>query len=351
MARTLALFFDGTWNNPGSHTNVWSLFNLTAADQRFLGAMGRKARPVAGTSGPVSQLAFYHPGVGVKWNEKVRGGAFGYGLSRNIRDGYLWLAEHYQSDDQLFFFGFSRGAYTARSLVGLIRKCGIPKTPSEGFAKEAYHIYREKRWSPDGREALAFRETFSWPDIRVKFIGVWDTVGALGIPVHEVPFSSDYYRFFDTDVSRMVENAYHAVALDEHRHDFAPTMWSRTKEPELTRIEQRWFPGCHADVGGGYKNGGLEQLSLQWLQQKAQACGLAFTSPVTLEPRAYLAPMHDSLSAFAFGLYEKLPWTFPYFRPRHLGVNETIDDSVWQRMRSPEGTDERGHPYAPPAME
>jgi uncharacterized protein (DUF2235 family) len=350
MARKLALFFDGTWNHPGCRTNVWTLFKLTASDQQFRGTMGRTATEVTGPGGSPSQLTFYHPGVGAKWGEKIRGGAFGYGLSRNIRDGLLWLAQQYQPGDDLYFFGFSRGAYTARSLVGLIRKCGIPRTATEGFAKEAYHIYREKQWSPDGREAFAFRNTFSWPNLRVKFIGVWDTVGALGIPVHEVPFSSDYYRFFDTDLSRMVDHAYHALALDEHRHDFAPTLWSSSKTAGRANVEQRWFPGAHADVGGGYKDGGLAQLSLQWMQQKAKACDLAFVSDVQVKPLAYLAPMHDSFREFVLGLYKRMPWAFPYYRPRRMGINETVDDSVWHRMESADGFDERGNRYAPPAM-
>jgi len=288
----------------------------------------------------------------VEWGEKLWGGAFGYGLSRNIKDGYLWLARNYQQGDEIYFFGFSRGAYTARSLVGLIRKCGIPKTAFEALAQEAYHIYREKQWNPDGREAMAFKETFCWPEVRIKFLGVWDTVGALGIPIHGMLFSSDYYKWHDTELSGIVENAYQALALDEHRHDYAATMWSNAKKPSIGQnVEQRWFPGAHADIGGGYKGGKLCQIPLQWMQQKAEKCGLQFKKQVDVDSDAYLDKIHDSLNTFMFGIYAKLKCLYPcYYRPLNFGVNETIDDSVWKRMESPDGYDETGGKYDPPAL-
>ena len=298
-----------------------------------------------------TQISYYHQGVGVSIGEKIRGGAFGYGISRNIKDGYLWLSEHYEPGDEIYLFGFSRGAYTARSLVGLMRKCGIPQTPKEAFAREAYHIYREKQWAPDGREAAAFKKSFSWPDVRVKFLGVWDTVGALGIPAHGVWFSKDFYRWHDTELSRMVGNAYHAVALDEHRPDFAATMWSNAKKPgKGQHVEQRWFPGSHADVGGGYRGGKLYQLPLKWMQEKAKKCGLTFTKDVVVEENAHLGRIHNSFGDFMFGLYARLPWIYPYHRPLWYGVKETIDESVWKRIDSAEGKDERGKNYSPPSL-
>ncbi len=360
MNRRLALFFDGTWNTRDDRTNVYRLYDLTASIRSFRGKyrlMGKKATEESGvgTGTAVEQIKYYHPGVGVNYGEKLLGGSFGYGLSRNIKDGYLWLTEHYQSGDEIFIFGFSRGAYTARSLVGLIRKCGIPAGASdseaEALAEEAYHIYREKEWEPDGLRATAFKKTFSWPEIKVKFLGVWDTVGALGVPVHGIRFSSDYYRWHDTQLSRMVENAYHAVAMDEHRPDFAATMWSIDKKPSPGQtVEQRWFSGAHADVGGGYKNGKLQQIPLRWMQKKAAACGLEFTREVAVEKDAHEALMHDSLGEFACGLYAMLPCVYPYHRPLNLGVNESIDDSVWDRIESADGRDARGGKYSPLAL-
>ena len=352
MSKKLALFFDGTWNKRSNKTNVSRLYQLTESQRRFRGIFGRRAVEEGGTSmQPLRQMKYYHQGVGVNFGDKIRGGAFGYGLSRNIKDGYLWLSQHYEPGDELYIFGFSRGAYTARSFVGLMRKCGIPQTPEEAFVKEAYHIYREKEWQPDGREAAAFKKTFSWPDVKVKFLGVWDTVGALGMPAHGVWFSKDYYRWHDTELSRMVENAYHALAMDEHRPDFAATMWSNAKQPAPGQnVEQRWFPGSHADVGGGYTDGKLQQIPLQWMQEKAKKCGLQFTEDVVVDNGAYLALLHDSLGKFMFRLYAKLPWVYPYYRPLGLGVNEQIDDSVWKRIESREGENERGEKYIPPAL-
>jgi uncharacterized protein (DUF2235 family) len=353
MKKKIALFFDGTWNKRPDKTNVVRLYDLTDSQRSYRGRFGKPAvEDQPASSEPLQQMKYYHPGVGVNWGEKIRGGAFGYGISRNIKDGYLWLSEHYLEGDDIYIFGFSRGAYTARSLVGLIRKCGIPKTPVEAFAKEAYHIYREKQWEPDGREAAAFKKTFSWKNVSIKFLGVWDTVGALGIPVHGFWFSKDYYRWHDTELSRMVENAYHALALDEHRPDFAATLWSSAKKPARSQnVEQRWFPGSHADVGGGYRGGKLNKTPLRWMQQKAEECGLKFTRKADVDPADDLAPMHDSYGSFALGLYAKLPWNYPYYRPLGLGVREKIDDSVWNRFESSGGKNERGGKYAPPALQ
>src|SRR5689334_6091743 len=129
MARNLALFFDGTWNTPGDETNVHRLFTLTAARASYRGHLLKASAQKDEHHQPdkVDQIKYYHKGVGTNWRSRILGGMFGAGLSKNIRDGLAWLSTHYQPDDQIFIFGFSRGAYTARSLVGLIRKCGVPK--------------------------------------------------------------------------------------------------------------------------------------------------------------------------------------------------------------------------------
>jgi uncharacterized protein (DUF2235 family) len=361
MSRRLALFFDGTWNTPGDETNVSRLFKLTASRSAYRGhllqSQAKKDESVPATE--VDQIKYYHPGVGTTWGSRIFGGMFGLGLSKNIRDGLLWLSQHYQENDEIFIFGFSRGAYTARSLAGLIRKCGIPKQMGKEFSERtllglvdtAYNIYRERQWSVDSTPADSFRKTYSWPGMKIKFVGVWDTVGALGLPLHEVWFGSDYYRFHDTALSAIVENAFHAVALDEHRPDFVVTMWDVNKAPAPgQRVEQRWFAGAHADVGGGYKDGKLSQLPLRWMQERAKECGLQFTRDAQVEPEAHLAKMHDSLREFAFGLYAHLPWIYDHYRPRGTGVKEIIDESVMKRRESPDGKDATGAKYDPPAL-
>jgi uncharacterized protein (DUF2235 family) len=145
--------------------------------------------------------------------------------------------------------------------------------------------------------------------------------------VHQVSFSSDDYRWHDTELSRMVENAYHAMALDEHRPDFNATVWSAAKKPAAGQtMEQRWFPAAHADVGGGYRHGKLHQLTLRWMQEKARSCGLEFKADVVVEKDAGLSRMHDSLKEFAGGLYAKLPWIYPNYRRLTLGVNGERND-------------------------
>ncbi|HMK39702.1 MAG TPA: DUF2235 domain-containing protein [Bacteroidota bacterium] len=350
--RRLALFFDGTWNTPKSQTNVERLYNLTDSQVEFRATIWRRSRPAdAAALSDARQIKYYHAGVGTHWYEALLGGITGYGLSRNIKEGYLWLAEHFRPNDAIYVFGFSRGAYTARSLVGLIRKCGILRVASKALVKEAYFIYRNKNADPKGREATAFRDTFSWKDSRVHFIGVWDTVGALGIPGKRVFFSADSYTWHDTQLSKIVKNAYHALALDEHRSNFAPTAWSIEKPPRPgQKIEQRWFSGAHADVGGGEKSGRLQELSLAWIQQKAQVCGLKFKKPVRPDADVYLDEIHDSFGRFLLGLYKYLPGVFPYYRPFGLGINESIDQTILKRVNAPQGRSETGAKYHPPEI-
>ena len=353
--KRLAMFFDGTWNTPGTDTNVFRLYQITKSSGDYRGNLwARSFKRVGEGDSPtqVRQLKYYHPGVGTTRGSHLLGGLFGYGLSKMIRDGLLWLSVHYHPGDEIYLFGFSRGAYTARSLAGLIRKCGIPKSSENGLVDTAYKFYRNRQWDVDGMEATAFRKTYSWPLAKIKFVGVWDTVGALGIPVHGVYFSEDWYTFHDTKLSGWIEHAYHALALDEHRPDFAATLWTPKDElPDPKQIvEQRWFPGAHADVGGGYKDGSLYKLALHWIQEKAKGCGLEFSVNVGFDREAHLSKMHDTLKGFPWSLYAKLPWIYRHYRPRYMGINETVDDSIIERIKDPRGKDGDGQPYRPPAI-
>jgi uncharacterized protein (DUF2235 family) len=317
MARKLIVMFDGTWNNKKSETNVIRM------------------REAIASSGPDDreQPCFYDPGVGTHWYDKITGGAFGRGLSENIQQGYRWLAQKYQAKDEIYVFGFSRGAYTARSLVGLIRKCGIPKSADESRVGRAYDLYRDKSVAPDDAKAVAFRASES-REVRVKFIGVWDTVGALGIPASHVPFGRDYFRWHDTDLSRIVDYAYHAVATDENREDYAVTVWTKIK-PENIAVEQKWFVGSHANVGGGYDKhpaDALPNLALRWMQDKAEAAGLKLRSKDEPGAQDCLADINDSFEEFMFGAYSVLKKRF--WRPFGKGVNESVHESVWQRWKA-----------------
>lgn len=314
MARRLVVLFDGTWNRKSDRTNV------TRMRQHLISTGADDAQ----------QPCFYDPGVGTHWYDRFTGGAFGRGLSINIRQGYQWLSRKHVPGDEIFVMGFSRGAYTARSLVGLIRKCGLLAAPTEALVHQAYAIYRNKQLHPDSAEAAAFRASFS-RETRVRFIGVWDTVGALGIPLSHVPFGRDYYRWHDTDLSKIVDYAYHAIATDEHREDYRAAVWTKSK-PENIDVEQRWFVGAHANVGGGYAHDALPNIPLQWLQDKAAACGLKFSSAATVGAEDHLAPVKNSYAEFMFGMYRMFKQE--YQRPFGTGVHETVDESVWRRWRA-----------------
>ncbi len=339
--RRLALLFDGTWNKPESNTNVERLRRLIAPND----AVG------------LPQLVNYIPGVGVSPGiTHLLGGAFGYGLSNNVLDGYHWLCETWTRGDELYLFGFSRGAYTARSLCGMIRKCGLLKRDALGrvdksAVSDAYDFYRNTAIKPDDLGAMDYRVAHSI-EIDVHFIGVWDTVGSLGIPDTSswFPFARSRYRFHDTELSKIVKYAYHALALDEHCADYAPTVWTRnpyttkpgesitSKRVEQIEIEQRWFIGSHADVGGGNDHDGagrtpdpLPDLPLAWLQRKAIEVGLACSEIVIPDADADTGVPRNSYVEFMHGIYKY--FKAPLNRTFGTGVNETVDESVWQRWR------------------
>ncbi len=338
-ARRLVLLFDGTWSKQESNTNVERLLKLIAP------------RDAVG----IEQRVNYIPGVGVTPGlAHLLGGAFGYGLAGNVLDGYHWLCNMWQPGDELYLFGFSRGAYTARSLGGMINKCGLLKPAggaqvSNAEVSAAYDFYRDTAHKPSDPLAVAYRASHS-VTVDIHFIGVWETVGALGIPdtASWFPFSRKRYQFHDTELSRIVKYAYQALALDEHRAGFAPTLWTRNpytlrpgetlteKKAEQIDIEQRWFIGSHSDVGGGYDCDGagrtpdpLPDLPLAWLQAKAMACGLAGNAGFTPITDAWTGVPRNSYAEFMHGVYKL--FKAPTDRLIGTSINETIDGSVWQR--------------------
>lgn len=343
--RRLVLLFDGTWNKPESNTNVERL-------RRLIAAQDADGNP---------QLLNYIAGVGVSAGlSHLLGGAFGYGLSGNVRDGYRWLCETWQPGDQLYLFGFSRGAYTARSLGGMIRKCGLLRRGADGKVAAAaiagaYDFYRDSTIKPGDPVAVNFRARQAI-EVAIHFIGVWDTVGALGIPdtASWFPFARARYQFHDTELSKIVRYAYQALALDEHRADFAPTVWTRNpdtlkpgetltaKKPEQMEIEQRWFIGAHGDVGGGYLRDGagrrpdpLPELPLAWLQRKAIAAGLGCSEQVIPAADANTGVPRNSYAEFMGGVYQL--FKPPFDRTLGTGVNEKVGGSVWQRWLADPG--------------
>ncbi len=261
--KRIVIFADGTWNSPnnGLATNVLQ--------------MARGIKPIAGD---VEQVAFYDWGVGTD-RKKIAGGITGAGIDKNILDCYRFIVHNYQKGDKLFFFGFSRGAYTVRSLAGFIRNCGLLKRKFADQIPVAYKLYRKRAKStgPNEPQAENFRRDFAVADITpIEFIGVWDTVGALGIPV---PFwgtlGEREFLFHDTEPSKIIQHARHALAIDENRVDFEPTAWS--DKPGLD-LKQVWFSGVHSDIGGGYKEAGLSHIASQWISNEAIKFGLQLES-------------------------------------------------------------------------
>lgn len=356
MPRRLIALFDGTWQKAKSRTNVERLWKLIAP----VDAAGH------------AQLCKYVVGVGVAPGIKhLLGGAFGLGLSDNVKQGYQWLSTQWREGDEIWLFGFSRGAYTARSLGGLIRKCGLALPAADGdvaaaSVDAAYDFYRNDVRPGvlvDGIDPTAtWRAQQHAREVSIRCIGVWDTVGALGIPgvASWFPFSRKRYAFHDTDLSRIVQFAYQALALDEHRPDFKPTKWTRPPDtlqagesasawkPEQIEVEQRWFVGAHPDIGGGEPSDGagaapdtLPEIALAWLQAKAAGAGLAFNAAFTPALGAELGVPNDTYATFMYGLYR---WfKSPLQREIGGGVNETIDPSVWMKWQ-------RQSDYRPPSL-
>ncbi|GGC84326.1 DUF2235 domain-containing protein [Halopseudomonas salina] len=340
MTQRLILLFDGTWNDPEDQTNVYRL-----------------TRRIQDYDGTIRQRFFYDPGVGTSSFERFSGGVFGYGLSRNLLEGYEWLAKRYSEGEEIWIFGFSRGAYTARSLVGLIRKCGLLHIVTPCLLKKAEKIYRNDSLAPDSEECRAFRETYSRSP-RIHFIGVWDTVGALGVPGTLI---SEHGKFawHDTELSSIVDRAYHAVALDEHRATYDVPLWTSDdgkQKPRNLEVEQRWFIGAHANVGGGYgSDDRLADISLQWMLGKAEKAGLKLDRFTAAED-AWKTEPRDSFQEFLKGGYawfqkirrgeEEARFSRRYAEDKkgRPAVNISIDESVWQRWQ------DAGLNYRPPTL-
>ena len=285
--KRLIVAVDGTWHaRTHAHpTNVVKLAQKIAPSDE----QGRK------------QLVWYHDGLGTsdRFWERWAGGAFGAGIAENIRDAYLFLAENFEVGDELWLFGFSRGAFTVRSVAGLIRNVGLLRREHLGAYRHAYGLYRRRGAAahPCSPAAETFRLRYA-NEPRVRFIGAWETVGTLGIPATPLRiFSKRWHQFHDVELSGRVDFAFQALAIDERRRPFAPSLWKRAapaRAPEQV-LEQAWFPGVHCDVGGGYAEAGLSDASLQWMIDGAKRAGLAFTALDGLGPSC-TAPVHDSMT-------------------------------------------------------
>jgi hypothetical protein len=285
MAKNIVVCSDGTGNQDikGRGTNVFKLFEAVDLNEH-------RTDPALDT-----QLAFYDDGVGTKGNAllKTLGGAAGYGLKRNVKELYREISRVFDPGDRIFLFGFSRGAFTVRTLAGMIGKCGVLRggefETASGLRRAVEHAYdayraqyhstlsdavgRVLKW-PDGPTALAAFKAVHHPheNVPIAFMGVWDTVDAVGMPFSIAEFvNSRIYQFkFSTrDLGAHVVKACQALSIDDPRRAFEPILWQA--DP---RIAQVWFAGVHSNVGGGYPKQGMSLVALDWMLAHAERAGL-----------------------------------------------------------------------------
>ena len=306
--KRLVCFFDGTWNKPedADRTNVVKL-------QRAV---------LAADAGGIAQVVHYEVGIATEsalgeWTFAV--GAVGFGVGSRIQGGYRFLCENYEAGDEIFLVGFSRGAFQARSLAGLIALAGIARSATPEAISDAWDYYEQNKLAPDPARLEALRGANRYP-VRIKCVAVWDTIGNLGIPFVRKSFIKELLGFHDTELSPTVDVGLHALAIDEPRGPFEPTLWTIKKGTSLPPgqvIEQVWFPGCHANVGGGYQDCSLSDIALLWMAERlAQTTGLAVnlehlratTRPDPLgELHVAVHPAHQTKPQGHLGVAARLP--------------------------------------------
>ncbi|MDP2128771.1 MAG: DUF2235 domain-containing protein [Pseudohongiella sp.] len=347
--RNLVLGADGTWNKPDQFDR----------DRQVPGNVVKMVRAVERNAPGLHQLCWYSTGVGTDGLiDKMWGGVAGRGLFGNMRQAYAWLLENYQPGDRLFLFGFSRGAFTVRSLAGMLQVCGIPaffdgsfdgdggagggaSIPPIQIANEASEIYRISNPLKRKAAGLVFREKYSCLPGHVHFLGVWDTVGAMGLPT-KGPLgwaTRSRHRFHNVQLGDNVSHAYHALAINEQRAPFEPALWQPPCPPQVRTVQQMWFPGVHSNVGGGYVDAGLSDVALKWMMDAASSHGLVLNPEYVsrrVDPNVF-GELRDSLTTAYRTPLTGLP------RPRAIGTGalcEALHLSVQLRWFCPSRPDD-----------
>jgi hypothetical protein len=335
LSRNIVLCFDGTNNEySATTTNVVRIYALLDRNRN-------------------DQLAYYQPGIGTfappgvwgrtkRWIIRRLDLAIAWLLEHHVTNGYRFLMRYSQPEDKIFIFGFSRGAYAARVLVSMVHSVGLLTSGNEELVPFAWKQYREGENDPGA--SSGFKSTFS-REVRIHFLGLWDTVSTIGwfwSPQH-LPFTGGVPT---ADVVR------HAIALDERRGYYGANLW--TFEPaDGQDIMQVWFPGVHADVGGGYPEpeGGLSKISLRWMVEQSKLVGLHFNEYQLLllnmgpTSREVAAPIHNSLKGI-WKIVDVLPqrvvpragfgkahWTVHLGHSRVVPEGSHIHESVFERQR------------------
>lgn len=332
--KRLVICFDGTWNR------------LDAPNSTNVVITAESVLPLASDS--TAQVIFYDEGIGTRKGERFRGGIFGAGMVENLGDAYRFLIFNHSPGDQIYVFGFSRGAYTARSFAGMLSICGLLQRSDASKVTEAIERYQGRKGDSAAyaAEMMEFRRRYS-PDLcvsdedeawrcqnvsgytagqsgrlKIDYLGVWDTVGALGIPARYklLAFLNRQHQFHDTRLSPFTKSARHAVAIDEHRRDFLPSLWDNVESLNAAAgadasaddapYQQRWFPGVHGAVGGGGERRGLSDQALDWILDGARKVGLEFDG-------APQSRIFELMPNYRDHLQNALP-------PKHAGIGATI---------------------------
>jgi len=324
--RNIVMGFDGTWNRP----------NQVDRDRQVPTNVVKLLRALE--PGP-SLLKYYSTGVGTAGTlDKVWGGVAGRGLFGNMREAWSWLGEHYRPGDRLFLFGFSRGAFTARSLAGMLAVCGVAASrPGAGNADadEACRIYRQRDAGKRARLGARFRHDHHCHDAIVHMLGVWDTVGAMGLPTRGPMGWATRARhgFHNVRLGTHIRHAYHALAINERRAPFAPSLWQYPVPASVETVQQMWFAGVHSNIGGGYVDAGLSDITLMWMLEQAQQQGLSLNDNYVqrrVDPDVF-GELRDSLSPVYRTPLTGLP------RQREIGSGapgEAVHLSAWERWRA-----------------
>jgi uncharacterized protein (DUF2235 family) len=362
MSKVILFCADGTWNGPGEPdddnttsppTNVFKLFlNVAGVDQPGTLLLAKEQeRSLLRADGTVRQTTKYLHGVGDSSNPLVQllGGALGAGLIARIVRGYTFISREYEKGDQIFITGFSRGAYTARALAGMIASQGLLDATTNDLAdKTSAYRLGSAVWFQYRKSALQFQPNLldKLADIAtdlpaflqkpvppaqlvkapIEAVAVWDTVGSYGIPIYTAYGTTiDVFQFADTVLSPSVNRGYHAVAVDERRADFTPTLWALSNPPD-PRITQVLFPGCHSDVGGGFVGPGVEtglsDCTLQWMMKQLGDRGVTFLDPLVYSPQPNAcATAHQS---WLTGIWSDLPQAPRQFPPSLYLSSEVV---------------------------
>lgn len=329
MARKLVVCCDGTWNTPRTETNIYRTYHFLRERLGGPPELTQKdgVTTCAGRAKDGSDvLLFYDQGVGTDWFSRLTGGAVGAGLSDNVRDAYHFLGQNFTPGSEIYVFGFSRGAYTARSLCGFIKAAGLLDRPSvqdvwraymDLYATESRMIVKPAGWNADrarrwlvqkggdavGRFGGDVDRLPRHAGVKVRFIGVYDTVGALGVPLpRAAKVNEPIVGFHDTTLGDLVEHAVQALAVDERRGPYVPSLWTQAVDAALLAgqtVLQVWFPGVHSDVGGGYHDKGIGDITWDFMMRQASRRGLVIddTQPTPAVTVAPLPAQHESFDA------------------------------------------------------